>query len=511
MKERSAFTGELRPRNFSSHTRSWAGTYHFSVQAALSGAILLTLVMNGSVSAPFTQIAFLALSLTLLLMLPVPIANPDTQRALQITLLTAICAAIWGGLQSVPIPLSWLAHPLWSEVAPDLGIDVEFISAVPARTWRALPMLILPILVFAAVLVLCQTVEAAKRFWLWLTGIGLAILGLSILLEAFFPDLYFFSSYQVGWGAFSGVFVSRNVSASFFGLTAFALLGTIYILNADRKSSRSTKRASDRVGASYKGGTSRKVELGAALSLQSFALWLTLFATLIAIFLTRSRAGTLLALSLVVLTLVTVEFMIVRNQDKIRHRRLGPWSRFAVVLGVGATLLAVFGEPVLSRLEGDLVDQRTCAWLATWRAYLDRPLTGTGFGTFAEVFPSYRDAECLGTQGRWLRAHNSFLEFLMGFGVPALIMLLLGYGLLGRMLLTGVRRRKSLRAIPVVTFGALIFMSGHSLVDFPLQIPGVAVFFAALMGAGCSISVSERVARRKIRRKTAPFSTPEGT
>jgi O-antigen ligase len=214
-----------------------------------------------------------------------------------------------------------------------------------------------------------------------------------------------------------------------------------------------------------------------------------LFVTLIAIIATRSRAGTMLSLPLLFLCLGII-FAMAQH-----HRRT---ARMLAVLGSGFALLVLFGEPVFSRLDGATQDPRWCAWASTLLGIIDHPWAGTGFATFIEAFPAYRDPECLGTEGTWHRAHNSFLELAFGIGLPATALLLaLGYRLLLKSCFTGLRQRKSLRAIPVLTLGALVFVSAHSLADFPLQIPGVAYYFASLMGAGCAIALQERRASRE--------------
>lgn len=164
-------------------------------------------------------------------------------------------------------------------------------------------------------------------------------------------------------------------------------------------------------------------------------------------------------------------------------------------------LLILFGEPVFSRMNGIDKDLRWCAWSITSSAILDNFWLGTGFGTFIDSFPTYRDPICLGTEGTWHRAHNSFLELILGLGLAALVFLLLGYQIVLRCCFLGLKYRKSLRAIPILTLGILVFVSGHSLVDFPMQIPGVATYCAALLGAGCAISITQKTKGRRRPRK----------
>lgn len=442
--------------------------YRSLCRAGLGAILLLSALLNGSVSPPYSQISGCLVALLAVLCLPVGITSTALRRLTISTALILGLAALWVGLQALPLPLGY-GHPIWQEVSPFLPVTSGYLSISPNRTLTALPALILPGLLFLCTAFLCQSSHSAKRIWHLLAAIGAAIVLLSVILEAFFPEVQFFSTYQVGYGSFSGVFVNRNVSAAFFGLTAFALAGSALILAADRRK--------------------RRPELRPRPALLPALVWLMLFVTLIAIIATRSRAGTMLSLPILFLCLG-----IIFAKARHHHRT----AKILAVLGGGFVLLVLFGEPVYSRLESTSQDLRWCAWASTLQGIAAHPWAGTGFATFIEAFPTYRDADCLGTQGTWHRAHNSYLELAFGIGLPATILLLgLTYRLLLSACLTGVRRRKSLRAIPILSLGALGFISAHSLADFPLQIPGIAYYFATLMGAGCAVSVLERKPGRR--------------
>jgi hypothetical protein len=56
----------------------------------------------------------------------------------------------------------------------------------------------------------------------------------------------------------------------------------------------------------------------------------------------------------------------------------------------------------------------------------------------------------------------------------------------------GYRTRRRFRVVPLIGAGMLLLVTLHSLVDFPLQIPGVAAYFAAAIGAAVCISLGRR-------------------
>ena len=441
----------------------------------------LALMMNGSVTAPYRQIAFLALGLPLLAVLTQRLTRSVSRTLWRQSIAGMVVLTLWGLLQSTPLPFGLLAHPVW-DTLQDLGIAAQpTIWVAPAVTRAALPALMLPFLVFAAMILLCQTQREALFAWKALAVLGLALAALSVLLEVAFPQTTFFSRFEVGRGAFNGIFVNRNTTAAFLGLAGFAIAGWLLMPRSKAQSTTPAATWFDR----------RRLVLGALL----FLLVITLITT-------RSRAGVTLGLICLTLGFVAV-FLLRPETDRTPVRRLGTKAKVVLTIAGGIGLFIAFGEPVISRMGPEAEDGRWCAYAATLKMFAERPLVGQGFGTFADAFPQFRDVDCLGSAGIWTRAHNSHLEFLAGMGA---IGSLIALALLGRMLqvlIRGVQERRSLKPLPIMTLAALAFMLGHSALDFPLQIPGVALYFAALMGVGCAIAVLEQGSgSRKSRRRS---------
>ncbi len=119
--------------------------------------------------------------------------------------------------------------------------------------------------------------------------------------------------------------------------------------------------------------------------------------------------------------------------------------------------------------------------LAAWR---ERPVWGTGPGSFAAVFPYYQSDLFAGRT--ILHAHCEPVQFLMEYGVAGLAVLLAGVGLLASA--RGARADSS-REMPEFAdlerraFGfALVALGLHGLIDFPLRIPLLALIAAAWAG-----------------------------
>ena len=210
-----------------------------------------------------------------------------------------------------------------------------------------------------------------------------------------------------------------------------------------------------------------------------------------ALFLTQSRGA---VGATFVACVVAVALMSTRRltADKPSEEFVA-WRRYATIIAgllVVVGLFALFaGRSVYRMQEQGSEDTRWCAFSSTIAAIKDNWIFGAGFGAFQDVFPVYRNSDCAGIFGVWDRAHNFFLEGWLGLGLPFLVALAIGYLVLIAAFIRGVKVRHKFRFIPVMGLAALILASLHSIVDFSLQIPGVGVYFAAIMAATVTVSL----------------------
>ena len=185
----------------------------------------------------------------------------------------------------------------------------------------------------------------------------------------------------------------------------------------------------------------------------------------------------------------------------------------SVILAVslGAGLVAWSGATTLERLdamagETDLQSgTRFAANELALRAVADRPWTGHGYGGFEQVFHLYRDARFSTV---FDRLHNTPLEHAVELGIPATVLLYLGPLLVTGLCLRGVFVRKRDQVYPLVAAAATVCVGLHALVDFSLQIPAVAVTYAALLGAGAAQSVPSTSGRRTAAPTGEPSPAP---
>jgi O-antigen ligase len=160
---------------------------------------------------------------------------------------------------------------------------------------------------------------------------------------------------------------------------------------------------------------------------------------------------------------------------------------FSIGLFCGLVWLA--GESTLGRFAdaGENALNRLAYYATTWQAIADRPLLGTGYGTYADAFRAYNHA---GTGTYFLdKAHHTYLQIVMELGWPAAAALYAGLVLLVLRCLHGLFRRRRSAVWPAVVAACSVLVAVHSLVDFSLEMPANAATFALLLGIGCAQSV----------------------
>jgi O-antigen ligase len=180
--------------------------------------------------------------------------------------------------------------------------------------------------------------------------------------------------------------------------------------------------------------------------------------------------------------------------------------RFVFIgLMIGGLIVGVFwmgGEDFSGRLLLDIgthepIDRlsRPIVWRSTWELIKHQPWTGVGFGAYFLAIPQYQ-----GGAGRFKleEAHNDYLDLMANGGIVAVA--LAGWFVV--LLLNRVR--KIFRSTDVrrraACLGAIAGILGigvHSLVDFGLQITGIAVVFLVLVTIAVADESVELTQRRR--------------
>jgi len=196
------------------------------------------------------------------------------------------------------------------------------------------------------------------------------------------------------------------------------------------------------------------------------------------IFLSLSRAGILVAFLEVILFLFFYSYL----DGKRKFFRY-----FASILAIFFTIFVLNFSMLTSRIlttifqfkniEGNI--KRLLIWKGAFNSFLHHPLFGVGPGNFSIIFTHFRP---IGLNSAPRYAHNEFLQFGVENGIFFLIffLLLLVYlfHILYRGYISAIREEK--RGLFAATFSSFLGISLHSLVDFPLHIPVIALFLFLL-------------------------------
>jgi O-antigen ligase len=177
----------------------------------------------------------------------------------------------------------------------------------------------------------------------------------------------------------------------------------------------------------------------------------------------------------------------------------GGWMAFAAMAMAGLFCLATRGSRRVGWVVGGLLAIGAVFWIANrcglvglgsesasarrdyWRGAFaiarDHPWLGTGPGTFGSIYPKYKTASTEEAQ----LVHNNFLQMACDSGVGGLVV----FGLLWLVALRDAFRLAHERAgdpAAVAVCAALVGFVMHSLMDFDLYVPGVAMPAFLLLG-----------------------------
>lgn len=392
----------------------------------------------------------------------------DYAWQLQPVLFAAVVIVAWIVLTIVPgMPGS---NPLWEKAGAALGSSVYgTISLYPAGTVEALVRLSSYLGVFWLALQFSRQSDRALVLlrWIGLSGAVLSLYGI-INFSLGNRDLLFQARYG-GFGDVTGTFVNRNHFATYAGLCALANAALAFIGFRKRW-----------IDVAYL--PSSFVRILSAFAGNPAAYFLAASICVMALFQSHSRMG---MVSFIVALFVAVSLLAALGYFRA-DRRLA-----AVIIGLLFFYLYVSGLATLDRFSGAEDTERWPLFQICLDAIKRLPWTGHGYGTFGHAFEAYRAAD-FAIGANVTEAHNVYLELAFELGIPATVVAVSAVVWLVGFCIFGAFRRKRERIFPVLAVSASVLVGIHSLADFSVQLPGVAVIYAALLGVGCAQSWSHR-------------------
>lgn len=429
----------------------------------------------------------LAVGLLVLLWAAAALATPERLRIpwpVGVAMAASTLVLLWVWMQVRPDVVGLhprlVAHPVW-ETARAAGADVDPVLAIDPWGTRDAAMRLLAYLGgFWLAFALGQEAARARRLLVTLVVVGTLYATVGLVLH--FGGIEQVLTEPKTWyvGDVTSTFVNRNHFATYLNLALLAAVGLLVeTVLAARGAADLRRRAAELLGKLL---GRRSLLLVAVLVLAT------------AMLLTHSRGGLLSGLAGVA-TLLFLVLLAVRPGPRAL---LGTVAVSAALVG---GLLAYSGEATLERL--DQLDAETDLGsgtrLAAYRLALDmiadRPWTGHGYGGFEATFQLYRDERF---RTLFDRLHNTPLEHAVELGLPATALLYLGPLLIFGSCVRGVLVRRRDQVFPLVAAGASVCVGLHALVDFSLQIPAVALTYAAILGCGAAQAMRSIPRRRPV-------------
>jgi|AMFO01.1.fsa_nt_gi O-antigen ligase len=413
---------------------------------------------------------FLLVGLTLAWHLRHGARLPESMRAARPVFILLLLYIAWLGLQMLPLSigmLQWLSpHAAAIRLAADAGtlfapitLDAHATAAMLVRSCYLVGL-------FGLTLYLIDSRRKLK--WLvytvLLSALFQALYGSFMILTgieySFFISKYVLFSHP---GSATGTFASRDHLAGYLEMAL--AIGIGYMLSLLKH------------GASG-GNWKRRLRAWSELLLGPKArLRLLLILLCLGLVLTHSRGGNIAFFAS--LGIAGVLFLLL---VKKKPRATIVFLVSLIVLDIVLIGSWVGLSTVMTRLEQTTMqtEDRDEAYISALPMLPDYWLSGTGAGTFGEVFPAYKSA---GLGRTWNHAHNDYLELFIEGGA-------VGFALLAGCVLYALaaavqtlrRRRSSLMTgMAFASLMGIAAMLVHSFVDFNLQIPANSSMFMLLL------------------------------
>jgi O-antigen ligase len=382
---------------------------------------------------------------------------------------------LWILIQNATWTPAWLHHPIWQMAADALDKPIDgSISVNRDLTTLALLRLITAASVLWVAIQLCRDASRAALLLWSIAAIGCAYAAYGLFAVVLTPGWF---ENPFSRGVVTSTFINQNSFASYAGMGFIAICGLLL---------RLYRHEFKTVGGSIRFRIATFIEVTGQ---KGVALLGGALVILVALLLSGSRGGIVsTAFGLFVLGALTLTL---RKQQFAEQRE--------AIIVVGALLVAAaflaFGDLVVGKisLKGFDDESRMAVYMITIRSILGSPLIGYGYGTFADVFPMFRD-QSVSTWAKWQMAHNTYLEVFQGLGLLFGSMLVASVVVLVLRCVKGAMTRQMNETLPCVAASVAFLLALNALVDFSLQMQAIAITFMALLGAGVAQSASSRLA-----------------
>ena len=196
--------------------------------------------------------------------------------------------------------------------------------------------------------------------------------------------------------------------------------------------------------------------------------------------LTHSRGGLLVAtLSLVFM----MSIFLIKYYNKHSTRQLIIGLLPLSFIGIGCLfMLSPYGLFLHDTLynEGFALGDRPVIYDRTIAIIANTPLWGVGPGNFSAAYPLFRDGQMM-SEGLVNKAHSHYLHLAAELGLIGLTLAIVTQLYFLRIFIRGLLHHRERYSFSTLGLSIWVLASLHSLFDFPLQIPGLAIIVLALL------------------------------
>jgi O-antigen ligase len=392
-------------------------------------------------------------------------------RRLAVPGLLMVAVLVWAWLQSVSFtPAAWHAD-IWTFIAHALGQPVPgAVSFDPFATQTELMKLASYLAIGWLTAALSLRHDNARLLFIAVVAIATVYALYGVALSALrTSQITLFEGIPPPYDRdVSGGFVAKNSFATFTGMALLASLTLLVEAGQHRIVAMRGWRTHVRTLIQFATGK------GAGWLIASLVLLAALIAS-------DSRAG-LIATLVGLMGIFALSLSVSARRGETRWTLIGGGAAavfiFALFLASGQSVQSRFEQLIETRGAGEM---RPLMWDAATRAIADHPYAGTGLGTYPDIFGLYSKGFVPYVVDR---AHNDYLEFAMGVGIPAAVLWDMALLIIAVQCVLGVLSRHRRRSYAMTAVGATLLVGFHSIFDFSLQMPAVAVLYAVLLGIG---------------------------
>jgi hypothetical protein len=390
----------------------------------------------------------------------------------------AIVALSWGfvvaeQLSLAPTFAEQLINPIWRQTEAIIGHGLTgTITLARHQPYISAGSQIACMLSMACGFLVGRNRNAAYLLLMTFAGSGLVYAIYGILAFIFWPDYLLWQARFSYRNSLVGTFFNPNVAAVYFGACTVAWL--LILAKAINTASAGHLRSWRNLADAFFSDPSR----------WTIACFTASFIVVSAMFMTGSRAGSILSLLAISGAAAT-----------LYRRALGtPGLLLAFPLSAACAIvvaLQIFGGRVGQRFgsEGFFDSGRWNAYLSTLRIIEEYPWLGTGLGTFRWAFPRYR-SDNIFISGIWEQTHSTTLEIASEMGIPFTVLVVVAWLIIFVVLDRGMLTRKRHAILPMAAFWIGLLAVLHSQIDFSLQIPGFSIAICPLIGMGLAQAAS---------------------